>query len=143
MRQRKKLLFPLVLAVVFLLGAAGRLLLRTPPPEELPVTLTLRTEVISAHLLPALPDEGASLTVNGRPCVLLARWEEPQELLSRQEGKNQLLPSRLFYTLSLTVDVRAHTKEGRLYFGDRMLLRGDEVVLEGENLIIFATLLDY
>ncbi len=143
MRLSKKILYPVLLTLAFSLGAIGHLFLHPAPPEEIPVTLTLHTETISARLLPTLPDEGTVLTLYGRPCLLTARWEEPQSLLSRENGRSQITPSRLVYTLTLTVSLRAHTKEGRLYLGDRLLLRGDEVALSGDNLVIYATLLDY
>lgn len=143
MRSRKRILYPFLLALAFAVGAFGHIFLHPAPPEELPVTLTLRTEALSAHLLPSLPDEGTSLSLCDRPCLLVARWEEPRALLSRENGRSQITPSRLYYTLSLTVSVRGHLKEGRLYLGDRLLLRGDELTLAGENLVIHATLLDY
>ena len=143
MMKKKALRFPLLLLAAFLFGAVGHILFRPLPAEEKSYTLMLRTEDIPALLSYALPAVGDPLSLDGVSATVISLETQAPVREFRKEGQLLSLPSRLFCTHILTIRIQAHEKEGRLYLGDRMLLRGDAVCISGQNFAISAILWDF
>ena len=129
----KRYLFPILLILVFLLGAWGHLYSRTEPPNESPYAITFTAEGINGLLIYALPEAGAHVTVLGKEGTLISLSHTPTRLYERKEGALISYPSALLSTVTFTLLLEAHEKEGRIYLGEKQIALGDELSLGGEN----------
>ena len=130
--------FPLLLVLAFLLGCLGHFLSRTEPVKETPYALSFRAEKINGLLLHSLPNEGARVTVGERTGSILSVKAAPTLLYERRDGVLLSYPSSLLSTLTVTIALDAHEKDGRVYLGEKHLALGDEVCILSDNFSVCA-----
>ena len=133
MKRPNRILFPLILALVFLFGCVGHWVGKPPPIKESFYTLTVTHDNVNNALLSSLPKEGDTLFFGKTECKLSRIEISPTLLYFRDKGTMLQTESSLYSKVSFSLTLLAHEKDGRLYLDARQLPLGESDILTGEN----------
>ena len=126
--MRARRLFP-VLALLFLLGGVGRILLHPATPKGEEERLLFECEALDPLLLSSLPKEGETLRVHDTQGILLSAEVLPVLKRERERGTVLSFESVLEKRVRFAVSLPVSEKSGRLYLGEKYLPVGAEVTL--------------
>ena len=139
----KKRLFPFLLAVVFVLGCAGRLLLRPSPAPTVPLSLTVCSFPEDNALCRALPLKEQSARLDGLAAHITEAHISPHTLTEIKDGPQTVsYPSALTSVVTLRLSLTGEIRDGHFFAEGVYLPVGKEMVLRTDAFWLRCRILD-